>query len=237
MGKELVKEWFSHDTGTRNDPDMIPLLQEFKAVGYGVYWSMIELLHEKGGALPLVGNTMIAIGKPIGAKPELVGKIVAKCITDYNLLIEKDGVFYSNRVLKNLEIRKKSTEQKSSAGKASATKRQQAFNDRSTDAQQNPTQKERKKESKESDQGGTYGFNSVKAPKEQEVHEAFVRMGGTQEQSKKFFDKYEATGWMMKGTPIVKWTSLIRSFLDTWAEIRKDIGDIENPGKPKMIYA
>ena len=238
MAKELVKEYFSHDCGTRNDPDMIPLLDDFKAAGYGIYWSTVELLHERHGYLPLNENTYKAIAKPLGSKTSLVKDLIEKCISTYGLFYSEGDKFYSNRVLNNLEIRKKSTEQKVNAGKASAAKRKRPFNEASTTVQQNSTKKERKERKEESDLASTFGIQSVKAPKEQEVIEAFARMGGTSEQAKKFFDKYEAIGWKIKGSPIYKWTSLIRSFLDTWSEIRKENG--ETPGdqqKPKMIYA
>lgn len=155
MAKELVKEWFSHDCGTRNDPDMIPLLEDFRGVGYGIYWSAVELLHERHGSLPLNENTFKAIGKPIGEKAPLVKRVIEQSIDTYGLFFRDGDNFTANRVLKNLDIRQKSSKQKSNAGKASATARQRLLNETSTAVQQNLTDVEQKstqkgKDSKES---------------------------------------------------------------------------------------
>lgn len=238
MDKELVKEYFSHDCGARNDPDMVPLFEDFKSSGYGIYWAVIEMMHERKGPIPFNENTFKLVARLLNEKASKVKEVAEKCVQVYHLFFMEGTNFCSHRVLKNLNERKKSVEQRINAGKASAEKRKRELNDLRTTVEQ---RKERKGNEKKDSEGGVpeilYGNKSVKAPKEQEVHEAFVRMGGTQDQAKKFFDKYDATGWMIKGTPIMKWTSLIRSFIDTWAEIRKENGDIENSGKPKMIYA
>lgn len=238
MGKELVKEWFSHDCGTRNDPDMIPLLEDFKGVGYGIYWSTVELLHERHGSLPLNENTFKAIGKPIGEKSLLVSRVIEKCINTYELFFKDGDRFTANRVHRNLSVRQKSIEQRSNAGKASAAKRQRSLNDNPTVVERNSTKKGKKgKKGEEITQREELKINPdfVKAPPtEQEVVESFVRAGGSVEQAKKFFDKYSAIGWKINRNPIVNWVSLIRSFLDTWKEISDERQDSD---KPKMIYA
>lgn len=125
---------------------MIPFLEDFKASGYGVYWSTIELMHERRGFLPLNDNTFKAIGKPLGTKSDVVKKMIESAIS-YELFFVEDEKFTADRVLRNLSIREKSTLQKVNAGKASAAKRQQTANGMATVVQQNPTKKERKKES------------------------------------------------------------------------------------------
>lgn len=240
MSKDIVKEWFSHDCGTRNDPDMIPLLEDFKAAGYGIYWSAVELLHERHGSLPLNENTFKAIGKPISVKSGFVAQVINKCIDTYELFFKDGDNFTADRVHRNLSVRQKAVEQRSNAGKASAAKRQQSLNDNSTTVERNPTKKGKKgkkgkKESSDPVPECLQNPNSVKAhPEEWEVVESFVRAGGKPEQAKKFFDKYSAIGWKIKGNPITNWVVLIRSFLDTWKEINdeREISD-----KPKMIYS
>lgn len=238
MGKEDIKEYFSHDCGARNDPDMVPLLEDFKGRGYGIFWATIELMHQRKGSLPYNENTFKAIGLPLGEKVELVKKIIEKCVDTYKLFFVENGELANNRVLKNLSKRKKSILQRVNAGKASATKRQRPLNDRSTTDEQRKG-KERKGNRDQGVPVPVQEINpkTVKAPKEQEVVESFVRMGGTAEQATKFFDKYEAIGWKIKGNPIIQWTSLIRSFMETWDQIRKENSGLDENGKPKMIYA
>ena len=54
MIKEKSKEnqYFSHDKGARNDPKLIAVLMEMGLSGIGLYWCLVEMLHEQGGYLP-----------------------------------------------------------------------------------------------------------------------------------------------------------------------------------------
>lgn len=168
----MVKDYFSHDSGARNDPDMVGLLDEFGAAGYGIFWITVELLHEKGGRLPLVDITFKQIGKPVATRLQFVKKVIYKCLNEYKLFQEsEDGFLTSNRVNRNIDKRKKISLERSKSGHLSATKRQQMLNQSSTNveqvlekppdenqqmlnkcstnAQQNSTNKSKVKESKE----------------------------------------------------------------------------------------
>ncbi len=54
MVKEKSKEsqYFSHDKGARNDPKLIAVLMKMGLSGIGLYWCLVEMLHEQGGYLP-----------------------------------------------------------------------------------------------------------------------------------------------------------------------------------------
>lgn len=62
-------------------------------------------------------------------------------------------------------------------------------------------------------------FRQPNPPTKNEVWEFFSRNGGTKEMAKAFFEKYEATGWFLNNSPIVKWGSLANKFLENWKQI------------------
>jgi hypothetical protein len=121
----MTKEYFSHDYDAADDLKMVPLIHQFKARGYGIYWMAAEMLHQNGGYMPATDNTYLAIAKKLSEKLSLVKSVVEKCFTDFDLFIQENGKFYSNRALRNLDKRKEIKEKRSKAGQASAASRQQ----------------------------------------------------------------------------------------------------------------
>lgn len=53
-------------------------------------------------------------------------------------------------------------------------------------------------------------------PKYEQVFETFMRVGGTEEMAKSFYEKHEATGWFINGSPITNFTPLANKFVDNW---------------------
>lgn len=60
------------------------------------------------------------------------------------------------------------------------------------------------------------------APTFDQVHQAFVRNGGTREMAETFFQKKEAVGWMERGSEIRNFAALVPSFIRVWKENRPD---------------
>ena len=153
MNKETF--YFSHDYNARNDMKIQALLVEHGAVGYGVYWIIVEILHEESHKkLPLNKLTYVAVARQASTSVEHVKSIV-ECCLEYELFDEEDGCFFSKRILKNIDKRMDISEKRAKAGRISAEKRRKA-----TSAQQNSTnvnkEKERKgKERKEKDNTNT----------------------------------------------------------------------------------
>ena len=155
MSKETF--YFTHDYNARNDIKIQALLVEHGAIGYGVYWIIIEILHEESTKkLKLDNLTDVAIARQACTSIEQV-KAIIKCCLEYELFIEDNGYYYSKRVLKNMNKRLEISEKRAKAGRKSAKKRQKASNeeDFSTSVEENATSvdenatKERKgKESK-----------------------------------------------------------------------------------------
>lgn len=152
MAKETY--FFRHDYNARNDHKTSALISDHGPAGYGIYWCIVEMLHEEEThKMPLKELTFRALAKQMSTDVEQVKKIVEDCSNVYELLTIQDEYIYSERVLRNIETRSQISESRSKAGKASAEKRKQASNSTSveqvlTGAEQNPTKKRKRKEIK-----------------------------------------------------------------------------------------
>lgn len=142
---------------------MAAFINEFKAAGYGVYWAIVEMLHNEGGFMPMDEITYTAIAKDIEADAAIVQAMIEKGVSVYNLFVVKDGMFTANRVLSNLNKRQEIKEQRSKAGKASALAKQNStgVEHHSTPVQQNSTNKKKGKESKGKESINTLPNGSV----------------------------------------------------------------------------
>mgnify|MGYP006315384103 FL=1 len=70
-------------------------------------------------------------------------------------------------------------------------------------------------------------------PTREQVWEVFSRSGGTKVMAKSFWDKWEAVGWFLNGSPITNFSSLANKFIDSW----KRNEEKDNPSKlqsPKL---
>jgi len=59
-------------------------------------------------------------------------------------------------------------------------------------------------------------FKQPVVPTKDEVWEFFKGAGGTKEMAKSFYEKYEATGWMLNGSPVVNFRALAGRFVANW---------------------
>ena len=141
MSKETF--YFSHDYNARNDIKIQALLVDHVAAGYGVYWVIVEILHEEAvRKLNLNNLTYVAIARQASTSVEQV-KAIVKCCMEYGLFTEDDEYFFSKRVLGNINKRLDISEKRAKAGRMSA-KKQQVLNK----IQQMPTKKRKEKKRK-----------------------------------------------------------------------------------------
>ena len=146
-----MKEYFSHDYNTTLDPKIIALLGDYGAIGYGIYWRIVEMLHsENEHKLPLKEYIYKALAQQMVTSVEQISTIINDCINVYELFIEEDGNFYSKRVLENIEKMEETKEKRSRAGKISAELRKNStcVQQNLTSVQQNLTQSNKIKENK-----------------------------------------------------------------------------------------
>lgn len=101
--------YFSHDSNAIQDPKMMTLLFECGLTGIGLFWIIIEILHQQecsGIATAELQHYINFYGKQGNWQEDLL----IKCrgvLFKTKLLIERDGMVFSGRVIKNLKNRKK----------------------------------------------------------------------------------------------------------------------------------
>jgi len=59
-------------------------------------------------------------------------------------------------------------------------------------------------------------FRKPVIPTWEDVHRVFIQQGGTEVMAKRFFDNNVATGWYLKGSPIMNFSNLVPSFIANW---------------------
>ncbi len=145
MAKESF--YFSHDYNARNDEKTLELRSAFGAEGYGVFWMIVETMAENENAgikTNLIGGLSLGYGV---AKATL--QSIIDCCLSVGLFFEKDGYYFSNRLLSHKEFRKTL----SNNGKEGAKKRWRGYSD--------PNAKERKEKENKDKRGVTFSANQT----------------------------------------------------------------------------
>ena len=179
--------YFQHDYNPTADPKMQALIGEFGAIGYGIYWRLVEMMHEaENHKIEHKKYVITAIAKQMLTSVEQVSFIIENCINEYELF-ESDGEFFwSERVLRNINKRTEISEKRSIAGKISSERRKQnstSVEQVLTSVQQNPTKESKGKESKRNK-------SIEKEINIEDVKTYFKDNGYTEESAIKFFNYY-----------------------------------------------
>lgn len=130
--------YFPHDFNARNDRKLIKVHLKFKMSGIGIFWSLIEMMYEENGKLPVSEIPTIA------AHFREKESTVLSVINDFDLFKNDGNFFWSesvkHRMLKRLE--------KSEKAKASASHRWQNANAMRTHTDRNAIKERKGKENK-----------------------------------------------------------------------------------------
>lgn len=213
--------YFSHDYNAHNDTKILYMRQDLGMEGYGIYWFLVESLADSGGILPL--KIVPVLAKQMDVSEAKVNTI----INSYELFQIVDSQFFSERLIKHLELR----EGLSEAGRIGAQKRWEIH--KNGGAIRGANAKERKgKEKKGNKKESTLTennplknsnlFRQPNIPTYQEVLEHFKRNGGTEEMAKIFYDKHSGVGWFNKGTPITNFRYFVSSFITNFNNFNKN---------------
>jgi hypothetical protein len=150
--------YFPHDSNAKDDPKCVLLIEELQLEGYGIYWILIETLREQ----PDFKYPMKLI--PALARRYFTSKEkMTTVIKSYGLFeIEGDEFFYSESLMRRMEIVNEKREKAKIAGMKSGEARRakaltikeitndkQTMNERSTNVEQNVNNKRKVKEIKE----------------------------------------------------------------------------------------
>ena len=93
----MKKTYFNHDSNSRNDLRIIKLRAKLGYEGYGIFWSVLELLFTEENKLCVDDYTEIAFG--LQCDPEKLKQV----IEDFDLFALDDGCFYSKRLHDHIE--------------------------------------------------------------------------------------------------------------------------------------
>ncbi len=96
--------WFKHDYNARRDPKLIRLSRVKGMKGIGIYWSLIEILHEQGGEIEI--STIPDIAFELKEDESNVFSV----INEFNLFVIDGGCARNARVLQSLQERRNTSE-------------------------------------------------------------------------------------------------------------------------------
>ena len=108
----MKKTYFNHDSSARNDIRIIKLRASLGYEGYGIFWSVLELLFSEENKICTNQYDILAYG--LQCDPDKLRSV----IEDFDLFVIEDGCFYSRRLNNHIEqINTKSIKAKENANK------------------------------------------------------------------------------------------------------------------------
>lgn len=127
--------FFSHDTNARTDPKIMAMLFEHKAQGYGLYWTIIEMLSEHDG-YKLRRNKMTynAIAMAMLCDTNSTENFVNSCIHEYELFDADEEYFWSESLNRRMKFKDEKTAKRAEAGKKGAEIRWKNDKNKQTDS-------------------------------------------------------------------------------------------------------
>ncbi len=169
--------YFPHDSNARSDPKILALRSDYGMEGYGRYWALIEMLREQPGfKLKLSsGYARKAIAKELECDEDAALKFVQDCIKEFELF-ETDGeYFWSNSLLRRMELKKEKSEK---ARQAAQQRWGNAGNEKTnasamhTHSESNASKVKESKDKVKESKGGGSGGNSETEELQPEITES-----------------------------------------------------------------
>jgi len=119
--------YFSHDSNARSDPKILALRSVYGIEGYGRFWILIEMLREQSDFRLKLNSSYVrkAIAKELECDEDDAMQFIRDCIEEFELF-ETDGeYFWSNSLLRRMEIKKEKSEKARQAAQARWEKKKQ----------------------------------------------------------------------------------------------------------------
>jgi hypothetical protein len=104
--------YFSHDSNARNDEKMLSLRMKLGMEGCGVYWCIIEMLRDSTDYRMRMQCERIAF--ELHTKKEIVKSV----ISDFELFNNDNNYFWSESLLRRMEIKEKKSQKARESAKA-----------------------------------------------------------------------------------------------------------------------
>ena len=196
----MKQEFFSHDLHGRNDGKLQTVLMKHGLKGIGAFWCIVEMLYENEGYLMRTECERIAF--------ELRTDIdfISCIIYDFNLFEIDDEYFYSNSVLKRLNL----INEKRDKARKSAEVRWGNANAMRTQCDGNAVKKRKEKESKLNNEG----VNTIKKFIKPTFDEVRTYMGELKmnDIADRFISYYDSNGWRVGKNPMKDWKAAVRTW-------------------------
>jgi hypothetical protein len=195
--------YFPHDYNAASDEKMAAYLSQVGIEGYGIYWMLIELMHQAPDG-KLSKQFLKGIAYQIRADLNTLDRCYATAI-ECGLFTSDDEKFWSDRVVRNKAELSEYRQKKSEAGRAGMQARYGKASTVITEpnSQITKTNKQNKTKQKESKvkEGGAKAFLP---PSIEQVKEYFSENGYTQEAGIKAWKYYHASEWRDRNDKQIK---------------------------------
>jgi hypothetical protein len=117
--------YFPHDYDSTSDPKIQTLIGEHGALGYTIFWRLVELLHSTpGNKIPLKNYIFKSLAIQFKETTERIVEVIKYAVDDAELFQRDaaDEYIWSERVNKNVEERKAKNIRHANAGKIGGIK-------------------------------------------------------------------------------------------------------------------
>lgn len=116
--------YFSHDSNARHDPKILSMRSVYGSQGYGWYWILIEMMSEQQGyKLKHTQWVTNAIAMELLCEANSAEKFVNSCITEFELFTSDGEYFWSESLIRRMNLKEEKRKKKVEAGKKGAQKR------------------------------------------------------------------------------------------------------------------
>lgn len=207
--------YFSHDYNARHDPKLIGLQCKYGMQGLGIFWCLVEMLHEQGGFVRTLYDR-------IAYELHVDTDVIIWIINESELFKIEGEMFYSESVKERLLKRNdKSVKARESVnvrwGKYERnTNEIRTYNERNTNKGKESKVKKKEenlflsKKTKDNDKEKNNFPLEISFEEIQEYFTESLECTGTE--AAKFFSYYNSTGWKRGNTQITNW----KSAADSW---------------------
>jgi len=220
-----MTEFFKHDWHARNDPKLTLLLSRYGFAGIGVYWSVIEIMHEQSGCIArALLNEFVGIANRMYHNTAKVDDFCAiiDSMVQLNLIQQDDeGVVTCERVSRNLvEYKERSNMARKAAQARWDANAMRTHSERNADAM--PEEEEKKKNEKKKKSAGI-AFAMPSTPSE--CYEYGQHINLPEADVDAWFDYHEARGWKdLRHTE-----RSVKASMRTWERNRAKFGAVVKP--------
>jgi hypothetical protein len=208
--------YFKHDYNSRNDPKLVELKRVLGSVGKGIYWDLIEMLHEQGGKL---AYNISAIAYELREQEDVINRV----INEFDLFKKDEKYFWSDRAKKNLKEREK-------LSKAASDKALKRWNGNAGALPQQSHGNARKGEERKGNKRKGKNIEFI-PPSLDEVVAFFQEKGYRVDVAHKAFEYYNAADWKdSKGSQVKNWK---QKMIAVWF---KDENKQGSGSQKQMVY-